>query len=142
MSKKNKVGRGLILFFFCAVLIAAVFPFHSFSEDGITIVSVNLNKVLEIHPAFQQAQAEYQSELQKVQQELQTMNEEEKAARQGQLEQQIQELGARLQNEAAEEMHDDIEKIAQEKGYDYVIDSSVLISGDLDITEEVIKELE
>ncbi len=125
------------------VLIAGAAGVSSIEAGSheVTIVSVDTDRILEVHPAFQEAQAEYQAKMQEMQQELEGMQEEEQMMAQQMMQQELQELGTRLQSEADEAIMEDIREIAQEKGYDYVIDSSALLSGGRDITEEVLEAL-
>jgi Skp family chaperone for outer membrane proteins len=55
--------------------------------------------------------------------------------------QQFQQRAQKLQRDALDELRRDIQKIASDKGYTYVMDSNVLLAGGEDVTEEVMKEI-
>ncbi len=76
-----------------------------------------------------------------MQEKLQGMKEEEQMIAQQQMQQQMQQRGEELQKQALEEMRKDLQKIADEKGYDYVFDANSLIVGGQDVTDEVVKEM-
>ncbi|MGM0440843.1 MAG: OmpH family outer membrane protein [Elusimicrobiota bacterium] len=129
-------------FFFAVLLIIAGLSAVSFAEDSLTIVTVNTNRILEKYPPFLEAQNEFQKEQQKLQKRLQEMDEDEQRMGQQMIQQQLQQLGVRLEAEATQSLQEDIGNIAEEKGYDYVMDENVLFAGARDVTEEILEELD
>lgn len=111
-------------------------------EENTLIVSIDTNRILEKHPAFLKAQEDFQGEMQQMQQQLEGMGEEEQMMAQQQMQQQLQQRGQELQEEALAEVRAHIAKIADEKGYKYVVDANALISGGKDITDEVMEEMD
>ncbi|MGM0454039.1 MAG: OmpH family outer membrane protein [Thermodesulfobacteriota bacterium] len=109
------------------------------SDDGdAKIVSVDLNRIMQQHPAFQQARQKLQGEMQQMRQKMQDMGEQEQRAAQ----QEFQQRGQDLQAEARDEVKKDVQKVADEKGYEFVVDSNALVAGGKDVTDEVIEALE
>lgn len=104
----------------------------------IKIVSIDTQRVFGEHPAFQEAMAKFQAQIQEVQKKIEEMKEEEKGAAQQMFQYQMQQVGMELQKEAFSKMKADVQKFAKKKGYTYVIDSNMLIAGGTDVTEEVI----
>jgi outer membrane protein len=127
-------------FFFVLSFIFACFAFPARAEE-IKIASIDTGKILMSHPAFQKAMEKYQSELQSMQQKIKDMDEKEQMSAQMMMQQQMQELGMKLETEAMNEMRKDVKKIAEKKGFNYVMDTNVLIVGGKDITEDVLSEL-
>ncbi len=131
-----------------AVVLTAMFFIGSVSisqaaaeNDGMDIVYVDIGKIFEVHPAFIKAQEEFGVEVESMQKEMQGMTEEEQVMAQQQMQQQMQQRGEQLQKTALEEMKKDLQKIAAEKGYDYIFDANSLIVGGKDVTDEILEEL-
>jgi Skp family chaperone for outer membrane proteins len=114
----------------------------SVAESEVVIVSMNSQEVLQAHPAMQKAQQEYRSKMEEKQKEISEMKEDEQRMAQQMMQQELQQLGQKLQQDAVDAMNKDISKVAKKKGYDYVIDSSVIFYGAKDVTEEMIKAVE
>ena len=125
-------------------LLAAVFSMAGttagFAADSadVQIVSVDLNRIMQIHPAFQDARQQLQGEAQQMQQKMQDMDETEQRAAQ----EKFQQRGQELQTEVMDKVKEDVQKVADEMGYDYVVDSNALIAGGKDVTDDVIEKLE
>ncbi len=111
------------------------------AAESVQIVSIDTNRILQQHPAFQEAQQAFQGEMQQLEQQLQEMGEEEQMMAQQMMQQQLQQRGQELQMEAMDKVRDDIRRIAEEKGYSYVVDTNALIVGGKDITDEVMEEM-
>jgi len=131
---------------FAIVLAGAVsagVPLSAAAQEGgdITIVAIDTDKILEVHPAFIEAKKKFETEVQGIQKKLGTMNQEEQLQAQQKMQQDLQQRGQDLQKSALQEMKQDIQKIADEKGYDYVVDSNLLIVGGKNVTEEVLTAL-
>lgn len=137
MKKLKEKLRYLIGGAIAVLLLTGV----SLADSSPTIVSVDLNRLMENYPAFQLAQAEYQSKVQGMQEELAGMDEEEQAMVQQSMQMQLQKLGSRLQGEAETSLKSDIAEIAEEMGFDYIVDSGSLISGGRDVTAKILEEL-
>ncbi|MFO7929933.1 MAG: OmpH family outer membrane protein [Thermodesulfobacteriota bacterium] len=127
----------------CFCLAAALFTFAAaagvHAQDGEIsgIVTVDTNEIMEKHPAFMEAQQTLQNEAQQMQQQMQEGSQEEQQSAQ----QQMQQRSQQLQQEALEEVRQDIQKVADEKGYDYVMDTNALLAGGTDVTDEVIEAI-
>lgn len=106
------------------------------------IVSIDTNKALEAHPAFKEAVLKFKGYQQEMQKKLRETEKEQQPVAQQQLKQQLEQVGGQLQKEAFSEMKKDVQQQAEEKGYDYVLDDSMLIAGGRDVTEEIIKSFE
>ncbi len=124
-----------------AVLISANAERAAANPPEIAIYTIDSQQVMEAHPAFQEAVQQYQQRMMEFQQELQEADEEHQMLLQQQMQQRMQEVGAELQQEAFDTMRADVQKIADEQGYDYVIDSNVMIVGGEDITDEVLEKI-
>lgn len=127
----------------CICLAAAFFTLAgtigAFAGDAenMEIVTVNTNEIMQNHPAFKKAQQTLRGEAQQMQQQMQEKGRQEQQAAQQQLQQRSQEL----QQNAMDEVRADIQKIAKEKGYNYVMDQNALISGGKDVTDEILEEI-
>lgn len=124
-----------VLFFIMAGAVS------SSARENAMIVSVDTSLILQHHPALQEAQQKFQGEVQNLQSQLQEMSEEEQMAAQQMMQQQLQQLGEGLQMEALDKVRIEIARIAEEKGYSYVVDKSALIVGGGDITEEIMEAM-
>lgn len=128
----------------CICLTAAFFTMAgavgAFAGDAenIGIVTVDTNEIMQQHPAFKEAQQTLQSEAQKMQQQMKEQGQQQQQAAQ----QQLQQKSRKLQQNAMDEVRADIQKIADEKGYDYVMDKNALISGGKDVTDEILEEIQ
>ncbi|MFW6081620.1 MAG: OmpH family outer membrane protein [Desulfosalsimonas sp.] len=127
----------------CFCLVAALFTFAAASgvsaQDGEIsgIVTVDTNEIMQKHPAFMEAQQTLQNEAQQMQQQMQEGSQQEQQAAQ----QQMQQRSQQLQQEALDKVRKDIQKVAEEKGYDYVMDTNALLSGGTNVTDEVIEAI-
>jgi len=108
----------------------------------IKIVSMDVGRVFESHPAFKEAMEKFQAQLQDMKKKIDEAEEGSREMIQQVMQQQMQQLGMQLQEEAFEKMRADVTKLAKEKKYDYVVDNNVLIVGGKDITEEVMASFE
>ncbi|MBM9605578.1 OmpH family outer membrane protein [Desulfopila inferna] len=129
------------IFFMVTMLMYPVGQVAAEKNDPKNIVFVDIGKIIEVHPAFLKAQEEFGTEIQGMQEELQGMAEEEQMMAQQQMQQQMQQRGEQLQEEALKEMKKDLQKIADEKGYDYIFDANSLIVGGRDVTDEILEAL-
>ncbi len=127
----------------CICLTAAFFTaagaVGAFAGDAenIEIVTVNTNEIMQNHPAFKKAQQTLRGEAQQMQQQMQEKGKQEQRAAQ----QQLQQRSRELQQNAMDKVRADIQKIAKEKGYEYVMDQNALIAGGKDVTDEILKEI-
>ncbi|MFP4158150.1 MAG: OmpH family outer membrane protein [Desulfobacterales bacterium] len=127
----------------CFCLAAALFTFaaaagvNAQDEEISGIVTVDTNEIMEKHPAFMEAQQTMQKESQQMQQQMKEGGQQEQQAAQQQMQQRSQEL----QQEALEEVRKDIQEVADEKGYDYVMDTNALMAGGKDVTDEIIEAI-
>ncbi|MGM0442473.1 MAG: OmpH family outer membrane protein [Elusimicrobiota bacterium] len=125
-----------------AAMLVMVFGGFSIVGAEVNIVSIDTNKILQKYPPFLEAQEEFQAEQQKMQKRLQEMDEDEKQMGQQMIQQQLQQMGARLEAEASQSLQEDIGEIADDKGYDYVMDKNVMFAGAEDVTDEIADELD
>ncbi len=137
----GKGTRGVILTALLSLSIAGFFA-GTGNAAGIRIVSIDTRRVFEAHPAFKEAMEKFQAQIQEMQKKIEEADEESKGEMQQMMQQQLQQLGMELQEEAFNRMRVDVQKIAKEKKYGYVIDSNMLISGGSDITEEILASFE
>ncbi len=141
-SRMADIFSRTVLILFIGVLLA-FHPGPLFAENAckLTIVSIDTAKILEAHPAFVKAQKDFETQIQGMQEKLKGMSEEKQMAAQEQMQQQAKQQGEKLQKEALAEVKKDLQKIADEKGYDYIFDSNSLIIGGKDVTAEVMKAM-
>jgi len=133
-----KKGIGTAVFAALLCMFAAMMFAGECSAAEIKIVSMDTNRVFEAHPAFKEAMEKFQTQLQDMKKKIDEAEEGSKETLQQVMQQQIQQLGMQLQEEAFEKMRADVTKLAKEKKYDYVVDNNVLIVGGNDITEEIL----
>ena len=135
------------IIFVSAVIVVLLAVFIIFGNrmlvnaDGFQIVSVDIEEVMSVHPAMDEAVQKFQEEIQELQKTLDEMDESERPMAQQMMQMQLQETSMALQEEAFGRIREDIRKVADSMGYKYVFDSSVLIVGGKDITGEVISAL-
>ncbi len=129
--------RGLALIAVLSLFVAGFFAGAGDAAE-IKIVSIDTQRVFAEHPAFHEAMAKFQTQMQDIQKKIEEMKEEEKATAQQIYQYQMQQLGMQLQEEAFSKMKADVQKFAKKKRYTYVVDSNMLIVGGKDITEEVL----
>ncbi|MFP4193830.1 MAG: OmpH family outer membrane protein [Desulfosalsimonas sp.] len=135
-------GKKFKILGFC--LIAALLTMAAAataSAEKLEIVTVDANQIMQNHPAFTEAQQTLQSEVQEMRKDMEGKNEQEQQQQQQQMQQQMQQRSQKLQQEAMEKVKQDIQKIADEKGYDYVMDANSLLAGGKDVTDEIMEEL-
>ncbi|MFW6147692.1 MAG: OmpH family outer membrane protein [Thermodesulfobacteriota bacterium] len=101
------------------------------------IVTVNTKQIIQKHPAFIEAQQTLQREAQQFQQQMEGKKQQERQAAQEQFQQRAQ----KLQKDALDEVRKDIQKIADDKGYKYVMDENVVLAGAKDVTEEILEDI-
>jgi len=105
------------------------------------IVSADIDRIMGEHPAFQEAMLTFQTELKAMQENLDKLEGEAKLKEQQQMQQKVQQLAVRLQEEAAGKVMEDVRTAAKNRGYVYILDSKALIAGGKDVTEEILEEL-
>ncbi len=134
--ERVNVMKGTALIALLCLLVAGCFAGTGDAAD-IKIVSIDTQKVFSEHPAFQEAMGKFQAQIQEMQKKIEEMKEEDRGPAQQMFQQQMQQLGMQLQEEAFNKMKADVQKFAKKKGYTYVVDSNMLIVGGKDVTEEV-----
>jgi len=133
---RESLLAGVLLIVVVAVLVFAVMR----SRQG-GIASVDMERIINAHPAMQEAITTFQKEISDRQTELNKMKGEEKVKEQQKLQQEISQIAMRLQQEAMDKIKKDIEQVAREKGYTFVIENNAIIVGGRDITEDVLAVL-
>ncbi|MEA3506305.1 MAG: OmpH family outer membrane protein [Elusimicrobiota bacterium] len=141
IKKKGLLQKlaGLVMAFAVILTFTAC---SSVAESEVVIVSMNSQEVLQAHPAMQKAQKEYRAKMEEKQEEIGAMEEDQQRMARQMMQQELQQLGQELQQDAVDAMNKDISKVAKKKGYDYVLDSSVIFYGAKDVTGEMIKAVE
>jgi len=126
----------------CLVVVALLVTAGSSSvfagdaENG-KIVTVDIKQIMAKHPAFNEAQQQLQSEARQIQEQMKGKSQQEQQGAR----QQLQQRSRQLQAEALDKLKADIQKIAEEKGYTYVMDSNALLAGGEDVTETILKAI-
>jgi Skp family chaperone for outer membrane proteins len=135
------VAKTFKCFGFCLVAafftMAGVAGVSAGDAENDKIVTVNTNQIIQKHPAFLEARQTLQREAQQIQQQMEGKSQQEKQAAQ----QQFQQRAQKLQKDALDKVRKDIQKIAADKGYQYVMDANVVLAGGKDVTEEILKEI-
>lgn len=130
-------------FFLIAALLATAAAATASADDSesLKIVTVETNQIMENHPAFIEAQQTLQSEIQEMQKEMEGKSEQDQQMAQQQMQQQVQQRSQQMQEEVLEKVRNDIQEIADEKGYAYVMDVNALLAGGENVTEEMVKAI-
>lgn len=123
------------------LLLGVLLFSSSVGAQSDTIGLVNLQAVFQSHPGLESAQAEYQEAINEIQAEIADMSEEE----QQQFLPQFQQIAQQIEAEIQQSLMLDIEKamleVAADMNFSTVLDSSSVLIGGNDITEEVIAAL-
>ncbi len=129
------------------LLVAGVLlgPAVTAQADDLEVATVDMQEVLMVHPSIMDAQQEIQEEQMEMMAELEDMDEEEAAMQQQQMQQDLQQLQQDLLEDAIADVETDIEDIAAELGYNVVLNSEGIVSGEenldsVDITEDIMEE--
>ncbi|MCK8825591.1 OmpH family outer membrane protein [Fuchsiella alkaliacetigena] len=112
------------------------------AAQDLDIVYVDTQQVFEAHPAAQEATQQLQTRQQEMQEDLGAMEDEEGMMQQQQMQEELQQLQNDLLEEAMAEVQADVQEIAEEKGYDYIVDEQMLLAGGEDVTDEILDELD
>lgn len=109
------------------------------AEDGknLEIVTVDINRIMVQHPSLVEAQETLQREAQQMQRQAGKSGQ----ADQQKIRQRLQERSQELQLDALAEVRNEIEKIAAEKGYTYVMEKNALLAGGRDVTDEFMEAM-
>jgi len=132
---RESMLAGVILIVTLAFLVLII------KSRELSIASVDIEKVINAHPAMREAIASFQKEVSDMQKQLDKMKEEEKIKQQQVMQQEISRIAMRLQNEAMDKVLKDVEKVARKKGYKYVMDKGAILVGGKDITDEILAVL-
>ncbi|MCM8830123.1 MAG: OmpH family outer membrane protein [Candidatus Omnitrophica bacterium] len=138
---KNEKIRELLLVGILLVVAIVILFLGIVKSRQLSIASVDMEKIVNVHPAMQEAITTFQRELSDMQKQLDKMKEEEKIRQQQKMQQEISQIAMRLQDEAMDKVKKDIEKIAKRKGYTYVMDKNAIFVGGKDITDEILTVL-
>jgi len=134
--------RNKLLLVAAALLIAGFGIWGSYSSaGGVEIVSVDLDHIAQLHPAFEEAQAQLMEEIEKMQAELEEMDQEEAMMMQQQMDMEIEQMAMQLQQEALSEVQGEIQEFADAENYQYIVADGMLLAGEpqKDITPEVLE---
>lgn len=112
-----------------------------------SVAVVNTQEVFRLHPSFQEVQQELQDRQKEMSAELEELEGEEAEAKQQEMQQELQELQQELVGQAIQEVEEEIGNMANELGFDVVLNPDGIILGEEelgaeDITEEIIAEME
>lgn len=138
--------KQISLLFFCLILMGSfslIMAPAADAEQGdkVVIVSIEMDKILEAHPAFKNAKEKFGTELEGMKKDLEKMDKNKQAESQLKMQQQLQQRGEQLQKEAVATVRQDIVKLAAQKGWDYVVDSNALLAGGRNVTDEVVQAM-
>ena len=137
-----RIALFLSVFSAGALFAAMMTPVSAIAQEGVSIVTVDIQEVFQAHPAFADAQQQIQKEVAMKKKELDGMKKGDRQMAQRQIQQQLQQKNRQLQEEAFDKVQKDIRKIARQKGYDYVVNSDMMIAGGKDVTGEIMKALD
>lgn len=115
--------------------------------QGFSVAVVDTQEIFKVHPSFGEVQEELQEKQNEMRAELEELEEEEAKARQQDMQRELQKLQQELVAEAVKEVNEEVGNMANELGYDVVINLGGIISGEEelgaeDITEEILTEME
>ncbi len=138
-SKKLLVPVLLFAFIFMAVQ-----PVSGVVDVNVGIV--NIQEIVDAHPAAEELEQEMQEELRNLQEEFQAqvqeMDEEDPELIQ-QMQQQLQQQAELIQQQKMQEMMEllgpEIDEFKEEEGYDLILTDQAVLSGGEDVTEELIE---
>jgi len=133
---RESLLAGILLIVVVAVL---VFTITKSRQGG--IASVDMERIVNAHPAMKEAITSFQKEISDRQKELNKMKGEEKVKEQQKMQQEISQIAMRLQDEAMDKIKKDVEQVARKKGYTFVLEKNSIIVGGKDITEDVLAVL-
>ncbi len=113
--------------------------------EDLSIATVNMQEIIMVHPAIMEAQEELQQKQMEMMAELEEMDEEEQAMQGQQMQMEMQALQEELFEEALNKVESDIAEIAEDLGYNVVLNIEGIVSGEEaleteDITDEVLEE--
>ncbi len=139
--RQNKLIAVLSVLF---LLVGVAGLGNTVRADEVTVVKVDLDAIAEVHPAFMKAQELFMEEVEEMQEELAEMDEEEAMMAQQQIDMELEQKAMEYQEMALQEIRDDVEEIAEELGYDYIVVEGMLLAGEAekDVTEEVLEVIE
>lgn len=119
------------------LLLAAV---GTAGAQELSLAVVNTQEIYRAHPSFQEATQRLKERQKEMNEELQGLSEEERAAKQKEMQKELQELQQELVQQAAEEANKDITSMAKDLGFDVVINSDGIITGEEELSAEDITE--
>jgi Skp family chaperone for outer membrane proteins len=138
LKDKKMMDKLLVIFLIVVALVFLLIAGNKFFGKSTRIYSADIDRIMNEHPALQEAMDNFQKELTTMQKKLDELEGEEKEKEQANMRQQIQEIAMRMQNEAVDKVMKDVRSIAEQKGYSYIIDKKSLIVGDKDVTDEIL----
>lgn len=141
LLRRSGIASTLTLSIAFIMVFGVLFTAQSHAQE-IKVYTIDSQSIMRQHPAFKEAMKEYQKKIQEMQKELQEVDQEQRQLMQQMMQQQIQQLGSKLQEKALKKMQDDIQEIADEKGYELILDAQVVMLGGTDITDEIVDELD
>ena len=103
------------------------------------IAYFDVAEVSMLHPAMQEAQDKLYEEEERLLSQFEQMDQEAQMMQQEMLYQELEEIRRALVNEAISKISEDVDIIAGELGYDYILDKNVIFAGGDDITEQVVE---
>lgn len=148
MSKTNLLKLAGVVVFILLIAFLVIGALSITATEKPVIASVNLDKIAQVHPAFTEAVKVYQDEIAQLQQEMdekmKDLDQEEALKLRTELETQLQQRAIELQQEAFDSIQKDIQRIADEKGYDYIVVENMLLAGGpvKDVTDEILQKIE
>lgn len=139
MSRKSFVTIFVLMLIFLAVQPAQ-------GVVDVEVGIVNIQEIVEAHPAAEELEQEMQEELRQLQEEFRAQVEEleeEDPELIQQLQQQLQQQAELIQQQKMQEMMEhlspEIDEFREEKGYDLILTDQAVLSGGEEVTEELIE---
>ena len=136
------------------IVVVAIFALGLLGNSAEAVVDVNigvvnLQQVVENHPAAEEIEEEMQQELMQLQQqfeeeldEIDTDDTELVQQLQQQVQQQAEIIQQQKMNEMMEVLRPELDEFREEEGYDIILMDDSVLSGGEDITEEIIEYIQ
>ncbi len=141
-----KFGRKKLLISLLALLMVFMAAQPALGVVDVEVGIVNIQEIVEAHPAAEELEQQMQEELRQLQEEFQAQIEdldEEDPELIQQLQQQLQQQAEFIQQQKMQEMMEvlgpEIDEFREEKGYDLILTDQAVLSGGEEVTDELIE---
>lgn len=130
--------------------LVAVFLMTTVGTVGaqeMSVAVVDTQEIFRVHPSFMDVQQELQEKQNEMREELEGLGEEEAKEKEQEMQRELQELQQELVSKAVEEVNEDVGNMAEELGFDVVLNPEGIIRGEEklgaeNITEDVLAKVE